>query len=138
MCFMFFLHCCPSLMMKRGAVQVPKNFKPAAKLEKPKLRGFRNTLRNLRDRLRTDSKSLVRFQNFFSYLSSFHPSSSHSTVLSCQTLACGDRVVQRRHFEQSDLLSFSMKDLNALSISLSQTIQGTRQRIVTTHYLQDS
>lgn len=144
MCIMFFPHCCASLMVKRGAVQVQKNLQPPAKLEKPKFRGLRKTLRNLRDRLRTDPKTVVRFQHLaqhlssFPHLSPFHTFSSHPTVLSCQTLACSDRVVKRRHLEHSDLLNFSMKDLNALSISLSQDIQGTRLHTVTTHYLRDS
>ncbi|CAK6981915.1 schwannomin-interacting protein 1, partial [Scomber scombrus] len=43
---------------RRGTVQVHKNPQPPAKPEKPKSRGFRNTLRNLRDRLRTDHKPL--------------------------------------------------------------------------------
>ncbi|XP_029311140.1 schwannomin-interacting protein 1 [Cottoperca gobio] len=88
----------------RGTVQVHKNPQPAAKLEKPKSRGFRNTLRNLRDRLRTDHKALAA--------------------------ARSDPVVQRRHVERSDLQNFSTKDLNALCTSLSQTIQDLSSDLV--------
>ncbi|XP_034066484.1 schwannomin-interacting protein 1 [Gymnodraco acuticeps] len=89
---------------RRGTVQVQKNPQPAAKLEKPKSRGFRNTLRNLRDRLRTDHK----------------------------TLAAAGSVpeVQRRHVERSDLENFSLKDLNALCTSLSKTIQDLSSDLV--------
>ncbi|XP_036968565.1 schwannomin-interacting protein 1 [Acanthopagrus latus] len=89
---------------RRGTVQVHKNPQPPAKPEKPKSRGFRNTLRNLRDRLRTDHKTL--------------------------TAACSDPVVQRRHLERSDLQNFSIKDLNALSTSLSKTIQDLSTELV--------
>lgn len=47
---------CVSLLLKRGAIQVHKNPKPAAKPEKSRSGGLRNTLRNLRERLRTDHK----------------------------------------------------------------------------------
>ncbi|KAF0045616.1 hypothetical protein F2P81_002145 [Scophthalmus maximus] len=91
---------CPLLLRKRGSAQVHKNPQPASKPEKPKSRGFRNTLRNLRDRLRADHKTL---------------SASRS-----------DPVIQRRHLERSDLQSFGVKELNALCSTLSQTIQGKR------------
>lgn len=89
---------------RRGTVQVQKNPQPAAKLEKPKSRGFRNTLRNLRDRLRTDHKTLAA--------------------------AGSDPEVQRRHVERSDLENFSLKDLNALCTSLSKTIQDLSSDLV--------
>ncbi|KAK9524451.1 hypothetical protein VZT92_016846 [Zoarces viviparus] len=89
---------------RRGAVQVQKNPQPPAKPEKPKSRGFRNTLRNLRDRLRTDHRTLAA--------------------------ARSEPVVQRRHVERSDLENFSMKDLNALCLSLSQTIQELSSDLV--------
>ncbi|XP_032400377.1 schwannomin-interacting protein 1 [Etheostoma spectabile] len=89
---------------RRGSVQVHKNPPPAAKPEKPKSRGFRNTLRNLRDRLRTDHKTLAA--------------------------ARSDPVVQRRHVERSDLQNFSIKDLKALCTSLSQTIQDLSSDLV--------
>lgn len=63
LCITYFSRCCPSLLMKRGTVQVQKNPQPPAKPEKPKFRGFRNTLRSLRDRLRTDHKTLVSVQH---------------------------------------------------------------------------
>ncbi|KAG8006368.1 Schwannomin-interacting protein 1 [Nibea albiflora] len=89
---------------KRGTVQVHKNPQPPAKPEKSKSRGFRNTLRNLRDRLRTDHKTLPA--------------------------ACSPPVVQRRHLERSDLQNFSIKDLKALSTSLSQAIQDLSSELV--------
>lgn len=55
-------HVCPSQLMKKGTAQVSKNPPPPAKPEKTKSRGFRNTLRSLRDKLRTDQKSLVRVE----------------------------------------------------------------------------
>ncbi|XP_068443334.1 schwannomin-interacting protein 1 [Clinocottus analis] len=84
--------------------RVQKNPQPPAKPEKPKSRGFRNTLRNLRDRLRTDHRTLAA--------------------------AGSEPVVQRRHVERSDLQNFSPKDLNALCSSLSQTIQDLSSDLV--------
>ncbi|XP_010751619.1 schwannomin-interacting protein 1-like isoform X2 [Larimichthys crocea] len=89
---------------ERGTVQVHKNPQPPAKPEKSKSRGLRNTLRNLRDRLRTDHKTLPA--------------------------ACSPPVVQRRHLERSDLQNFSIKDLKALSMSLSQAIQDLSSELV--------
>ncbi|XP_042368299.1 schwannomin-interacting protein 1 [Plectropomus leopardus] len=89
---------------RRGTVQVHKNPPPPAKPEKPKSRGFRNTLRSLRDRLRTDHKALAA--------------------------ARSAPVVQRRHVERSDLQNFSIKDLKALCSSLSQTIQDLNSDLV--------
>ncbi|XP_058481900.1 schwannomin-interacting protein 1 [Solea solea] len=93
-----------SSWLKRGTVQVQKNPPPASKPEKPKSRGFRNTLRSLRDRLRTD----------------------HKTVTTAHTAP----VIQRRHLERSDLQSFSVKELNDLCSSLSQTIQDLSSELV--------
>lgn len=77
----------------------------SGKSEKPKSsRGFRNTLRNLRDRLRTD----------------------HRTSSS----ALKDAVVQRRHLERSDLQNLSIKELNKLSTSLRQAIQDLSSELV--------
>ncbi|KAM8881244.1 schwannomin-interacting protein 1 [Synchiropus picturatus] len=84
---------------RRGTLQTP----PTAKVEKPKSRGFRNTLRNLRDRLRTDHKQL--------------------TAAHCDP-------AQRRHLERSDLQNLTMKELNALCKSLSQTIQDLSSDLV--------
>ncbi|XP_028285428.1 schwannomin-interacting protein 1 [Parambassis ranga] len=88
----------------RGTVQVHKNPQPPAKPEKSKSRGFRNTLRNLRDRLRMDHKA--------------------------GTAAHSDPVVHRRHLELSDLQSLSIKDLNALYASLTQAIQDLSSELV--------
>ncbi|XP_030579091.1 schwannomin-interacting protein 1 isoform X2 [Archocentrus centrarchus] len=88
----------------RGSGQIHKDPQPPAKPEKPKSRGFRNTLKNLRDRLRADHKSL--------------------------TAAQSDPVVQRRHVECSDLQSFTIKELNALCASLSQAIQDLSSELV--------
>lgn len=100
-----------------GSAQVQKNpSQPSAKSEKstkssksgksekPKSsRGFRNTLRNLRDRLRTDPKTL---------------SSAHKDD------------AQRRHLERCDLQSLSIKEINKLSTSLRQTIQDLSSELV--------
>lgn len=88
----------------RGSVQIHKDPQPSTKPEKQKSRGFRNTLKNLRDRLRTDHKSL--------------------------TTARSDPVVQRRHLEHSDLQGFTIKELNALCASLSQAIQDLSSELV--------
>ncbi|CAJ1086471.1 schwannomin-interacting protein 1 [Xyrichtys novacula] len=88
----------------RGTAQVQKSPQPAAKPEKPKSRGFRNTLRSLRDRLRTDHKAL--------------------------SAARSDPVSKRRHLERSDLKKFSMKELNALNKSLSKNIQDLSSELV--------
>ncbi|XP_060887922.1 schwannomin-interacting protein 1 isoform X2 [Labrus mixtus] len=89
---------------RRGAVQVQKSPQPAAKPDKPKSRGFRNTLRNLRDRLRTDHRSV--------------------------SAARSDAAVKRRHLDLSDLQKFSMKELNALNKSLSKNIQDLSSELV--------
>ncbi|XP_071780204.1 schwannomin-interacting protein 1 [Centroberyx gerrardi] len=90
---------------KRGMVQVPKHPQAPAKPEKMKAsRGFRNALRNLRDKLRTDHKP--------------------------QVPACGDPLVKRRRLELSDLQTFSIKELNALCTSLSQAIQDLSSELV--------
>ncbi|XP_026209279.1 schwannomin-interacting protein 1 [Anabas testudineus] len=87
----------------RGAIQVHKNPKPAAKPEKSRSGGLRNTLRNLRERLRTDHK---------------------------MTAAHSNHIVQKRHLERSDLQRFSIKELSALCSSLSQTIQDLSSELV--------
>ncbi|XP_059210430.1 schwannomin-interacting protein 1-like [Centropristis striata] len=90
--------------LPRGTVQVQKSPAPPAKPDKPKSRGFRNTLRNLRDRLRTDHKTLAA--------------------------ARSEPVAQRRHVERSDLQNFNIKELNALCVSLRQTIQDLSSDLV--------
>lgn len=52
--------------------------------------------------------------------------STSLTVLIFQA-AAGHSLVERRHLEREDLQSFSLKDLTALSKSLSQAIQGNHQ-----------
>ncbi|KAM9836900.1 schwannomin-interacting protein 1-like isoform 1-T2 [Aulostomus maculatus] len=88
---------------RRGTLQAQKNPPPPSMPDKPKSKGFRNTLRSLRDRLRTD-KSL--------------------------TAAAGNPAVQRRHLERSDLQRFTVKELNALCKSLSQSIQDLNSDLV--------
>ncbi|XP_026154375.1 cilia- and flagella-associated protein 251 isoform X2 [Mastacembelus armatus] len=88
----------------RECVQVQNNPQPAAKPEKPKSRGFRNTLRNLRDKLRTDNKTLTATHN--------------------------NPVVQQKHLDKSDLQGFSIKDLNALCTSLRKAIQDLSSELV--------
>ncbi|XP_029932806.1 cilia- and flagella-associated protein 251 [Myripristis murdjan] len=90
---------------KRGMVQVPKHPQAPAKVEKTKAsRGFRNALRSLRDKLRTDHKPAVP--------------------------VCCDPQKKRRHLELSDLQAFSIKELNALCTSLSQAIQDLSSELV--------
>ncbi|XP_067380410.1 schwannomin-interacting protein 1 isoform X2 [Channa argus] len=88
---------------KKGDVQVYKNPQPDAKPETPKSRGFR-TLWNLRDRLKTNNKVTAT--------------------------AYSDPVVQKKHLERSDLQNFSIKELNGLCKSLSQTIQELSSELV--------
>ncbi|XP_076000746.1 schwannomin-interacting protein 1 [Genypterus blacodes] len=88
---------------RRGTLQVHTTPPPLAKAEKPKSsRGFRNTWRNLRARLRTQHKPVTR----------------------CDT------VVQRKHLDRSDLQTFRVKDLNALSTTLSKAIQDLSSELV--------
>nr|XP_057924048.1 schwannomin-interacting protein 1 [Doryrhamphus excisus] len=96
---------------KRGTIPVHKNPQPAAKPEKTKSRGFRNTWRKLRDRLRADHKPL--------------------------TAATSDPIVQRRHLERSDLQNFTMKELNAMCSSLRQTIQDLSTELVSRLQIRD-
>lgn len=78
----------------------------SGKSEKPKSsRGFRHTLRSLRDRLRAD-----------------HRTSTSS--------ALKEAIVQRRHLERPDLQNVSIKELNKLSTSLRQTIQDLSSELV--------
>lgn len=92
-------------VMKRGSLQVLSSPQPAVKAEKPKAyRSFRNTLRNLRAKLRTDHKP--------------------QTPVRC------DPVVQRKHLELSDLRTFTIKDLNSLCTSLSKDIQDLSSELV--------
>ncbi|XP_074517936.1 schwannomin-interacting protein 1 [Halichoeres trimaculatus] len=90
--------------MRRGAPQVQKSPQPAAKPEKPKSRGFRSTLKSLRDRLRTDHKAT--------------------------SAARSEAAAQRKHLERSDLKKLSMKELNAHNKSLSKNIQELSSELV--------
>lgn len=74
----------------------------------------------------TSSSVFFSPKHFITALLLFYPFPFTSHPLSFQTAACSDPVVQRRHLERSDLQNFSIKDLNALSTSLSQAIQGTQ------------
>ncbi|XP_047467052.1 schwannomin-interacting protein 1 isoform X2 [Mugil cephalus] len=86
---------------KRGTTQ---SLQPPAKPEKPKSRGFGNTLRSLRDRLRRDNKAL--------------------------TTVCRDPAVHRKNWELSDLHNSSIKDLNVLCASLNKAIQDLSSELV--------
>lgn len=89
---------------QKGTVQVQQNPQPPAKMQKSKFGGLRNTLKSLRDRLRTDNRTLAA--------------------------ACSDPVVQRQHLERRQLQNFSIKDLNAVCTSLSQSIQELSSELV--------
>lgn len=99
-----------SLLLKRGTVQVHKNPQPPAKPEKPKSRGFRNTLRNLRDRLRTDHKALVRIM---------YSSYTFSQILCITLLSC-----EYRFDDLSLPLSPSFPPLLRLQLALIQWSRG--------------
>lgn len=102
-----------ALLQKSPAQSTAKSDKSAkssksksGKSEKPKSsRGFRHTLRSLRDRLRAD-----------------HRTSTSS--------ALKEAIVQRRHLERTDLQNVSIKELNKLSTSLRQTIQDLSSELV--------
>lgn len=57
--FVFFFGPTP---VKKGTVQAQLNPQPPAKTQKSKFGGLRNTLRSLRDRLRTENKTTVRIK----------------------------------------------------------------------------
>ncbi|XP_023822020.1 schwannomin-interacting protein 1 isoform X2 [Oryzias latipes] len=96
---------------RRGKTPPQKNSQHPAKPDRPKARGFRNTLRNLRDRLRADHKT---------------PNS-----------AGRGSGVHRKHLERSDVQSLSMKDLNALRTSLSQAVQDLSAELVSCLHIRD-
>ncbi|KAM4537454.1 schwannomin-interacting protein 1 isoform 2-T2 [Odontesthes bonariensis] len=95
----------------RTAVQICDNSQHPAKPKVPKSRGFRDTLRNLRDRLRADHKSVPA--------------------------ARGEPEVRRRHLELGDLQSFSTEDLRGLCTSLSQAIQDLSSELVSLLHVRD-
>lgn len=96
-------------MKEKCSTQAQKEPQPPEKPQKAKFRGFRNTLRSIRDKLRTD-KNLAA--------------------------ACSNPV-QRRHLERSDLQNFTIKDLSALSKTLSQAIQDLNSELVTRLQVRD-
>lgn len=49
-----------STLMQKGTVQVQQNPQPPAKTQNSKFGGLKNTLKNLRARMRTDNRTLVR------------------------------------------------------------------------------
>lgn len=77
-----------SFVLKRGTGPIHKDSQPPAKPEKPKSRGFRNTLKSLRDRLRTDHKSLVRqiFRDGNNYVAIIWLISGSNNLLCCPVL----------------------------------------------------
>ncbi|XP_028330446.1 schwannomin-interacting protein 1 [Gouania willdenowi] len=87
-----------------AAAELQRSDQPSAKPEKPKARGFKNTLRNLRARLRTDHKAL--------------------NAARCNPAFHG------KHLEAHDLQSFCVKDLTALCASLSKAIQDLSSELV--------
>ncbi|TNM93452.1 schwannomin-interacting protein 1 [Takifugu flavidus] len=89
---------------QKGTVQVQQNPQPPAKTQNSKFGGLKNTLKNLRARMRTDNRTLAA--------------------------TCSDPVVQRRHLERSDLQNYTIKDLNAVCTSLSQAIQELSSELV--------
>ncbi|MEQ2265625.1 hypothetical protein XENORESO_010179 [Xenotaenia resolanae] len=91
--------------------QSHKNTQNPTRSEEPKSRGFRSTLRNLRDRLRTDHKT--------------------------KTATRREPVVQRTHLELSDLECLSMEEMNALYTSLRQDIQDLSSELVSRLHIRD-
>ncbi|XP_072233068.1 schwannomin-interacting protein 1 [Leuresthes tenuis] len=95
----------------RATVQICEDSQHPAKPKVPKSRGFRDTLRNLRDRLRAD----------------------HKSVPAART----EPEVRRRHLELSDLQSFGMEDLRGLCTSLSQATQDLSSELVSLLHVRD-
>ncbi|XP_054914702.1 schwannomin-interacting protein 1 isoform X4 [Poeciliopsis prolifica] len=98
-----------------------KNSKNPSVSEEPKSRGFRNTLRNLRDRLRTDQRKKV------------------SGPVNCcaETAGCREAVAQRTHLELSDVERLSVEQLQALCASLRQDIQDLSSELVSRLHIRD-
>ncbi|XP_041840816.1 schwannomin-interacting protein 1 [Melanotaenia boesemani] len=95
----------------RTTVQAQKNHQHPAEAEVPKPRGFRDALRNLRDRLRGDQKAV--------------------------TAARRQPVILRKHLDFRDLQNFSVEDLSGLCSSLSQTIQDLSSELVSRLHIRD-
>ncbi|CAN9509768.1 unnamed protein product [Ophioblennius macclurei] len=89
---------------RRGAAQDQKCPPPSTKPEKSRSRGFRNALRNLRDRLRADHKTMAAPRSHLS--------------------------LPWTHLELSDLQNYSTNDLMALCASLSKNIQDLSSELV--------
>ncbi|XP_061566513.1 schwannomin-interacting protein 1 [Cololabis saira] len=97
---------------KKGTgAQIHKNSQHPAKPEASRARRFRNTLRSLRDRLRTDNKSLAA--------------------------AGTEAAVQRKHLELADLQRLNIKDLKALCSSLSKATQDLSSELVKCLHIRD-
>ncbi|XP_007567878.1 schwannomin-interacting protein 1 isoform X2 [Poecilia formosa] len=88
-----------------------KNSQNPSMSEEPKSRGFRNTLRNLRDRLRTDQRK--------------------------KTAGRREAAAQRTHLELSDVERLSVEQLKALCASLRQDIQDLSSELVSRLHIRD-
>ncbi|XP_023202388.1 schwannomin-interacting protein 1-like isoform X5 [Xiphophorus maculatus] len=88
-----------------------KNSQNPSMSEEPKSRGFRNTLRNLRDRLRTDQRK--------------------------KTAGRREAAAQRTHLELSDVERLSVQQLTALCASLRQDIQDLSSELVSRLHIRD-
>ncbi|XP_017282497.1 schwannomin-interacting protein 1 isoform X2 [Kryptolebias marmoratus] len=95
----------------RGASQIQNNPQHPAKPEKPKSRGFRSALRNLRDRLSADHRT--------------------------PPAAGREPAVQRKHLELHELQAFNVKELNELCASLSKDIQDRSSELVGRLHIRD-
>lgn len=95
----------------KRTVQSHKNAQNPRRSEETKSRGFRSTLRNLRDRLRIDQKK--------------------------KTAAHNEPVEQRTHMERSDLERLHMEQLKALCASLRQEIQDLSSELVSCLHIRD-
>ncbi|XP_023202386.1 uncharacterized protein LOC102236064 isoform X3 [Xiphophorus maculatus] len=100
----------PHRQQKRTA-PTQKNSQNPSMSEEPKSRGFRNTLRNLRDRLRTDQRK--------------------------KTAGRREAAAQRTHLELSDVERLSVQQLTALCASLRQDIQDLSSELVSRLHIRD-
>ncbi|XP_015260826.1 PREDICTED: schwannomin-interacting protein 1-like [Cyprinodon variegatus] len=88
-----------------------KNIQNPAGPQEPRSRGFRNTLRNLRDRLKTDHRK--------------------------KTVSCGEPAAPRKHWELRDLENLSLKQLNSICASLRNNIQDLSSELVSRLHVRD-
>ncbi|XP_013877175.1 schwannomin-interacting protein 1 isoform X2 [Austrofundulus limnaeus] len=95
----------------KGTSHLQNNPHHQVKSEKPKSRGFRSALRNLRDRLSTDHKT--------------PPATGR------------EPLVQRKHLELDELQTFRVKELNELCASLSKDIQDRSSELVSRLHIRD-